>query len=99
MVRRHRNKIRCIRNREGEWFYEEDKVKDHIQQGFIKLYTTKMEASHLNALTLGNSYFSFSDEEQELIGKEVSDEEIRRGLWALKPFKALGSDGIHAGFF
>ena len=99
VVCRHRNKIRCIRNGEGEWFYEEDKVKDHIQRGFIKLYTTKMEASHLIALTLGNSCFSFSNEERELIGKDVSDEEIRRGLWVLKPFKALGSDGLHARFF
>ena len=63
------------------------------------MYTMEMEASHLIALTLGNSCFSFSDEEQELIGKDVSDEEIRRGLWALKPFKAPGSDGLHAGFF
>ena len=27
------------------------------------------------------------------------EEEIRQGLWALKPFKALGVDGLHAGFF
>ena len=29
----------------------------------------------------------------------VLDEEIRQGLWALKPFKAIGPDGLHAGFF
>ena len=29
----------------------------------------------------------------------VTDEEIRQGLWSLKPFKAPGVDGLHAGFF
>ena len=27
------------------------------------------------------------------------DEEIRHALWSLKPFKSLGPDGLHAGFF
>lgn len=40
-----------------------------------------------------------SKEEEGLISKEVIDEEIRAGLWALKPFKALGVDGLHVGFF
>ena len=99
VVRRHRNKIRCIKNREEEWLHEEEKIKEHIQQSFIKLYTTEMEVSNMNAWSLDHSCFYVSNEEQELIGKEVSDEEIRKGLWALKPFKAPGADGLYAGFF
>nr|POE64448.1 line-1 reverse transcriptase like [Quercus suber] len=33
------------------------------------------------------------------IGREVSDEDVRNGLWGLKPFKALGPDGLHIGFY
>lgn len=29
----------------------------------------------------------------------ITDEEIAEGLWSLKPFKAPGPDGLHAGFF
>ena len=29
----------------------------------------------------------------------ITDREISEGLWALKPFKAPGPDGLHAGFF
>ena len=58
-----------------------------------------MEVSNLNAWTSDHSRFYFSNEEQELIGMDVSDEEIRKGLWAFKPFKAPGADGLHAGFF
>ena len=37
--------------------------------------------------------------ERESISGSASEEEIRAVVWALKPFKALGSDGLHAGFF
>nr|POE52456.1 line-1 reverse transcriptase like [Quercus suber] len=33
------------------------------------------------------------------IGREVSDEDVRNGLWGLKPFKALGLNGLHIGFY
>ena len=40
-----------------------------------------------------------SEVEKEWIGREVVDEDVRNGLWALKPFKAPGPNGLHAGFF
>ena len=30
---------------------------------------------------------------------DVTEEEIRVGLWALKPFKAPRPNGLHAGFY
>lgn len=29
----------------------------------------------------------------------MTEEEVRASLWALKPFKAPGADGLHAGFY
>ena len=40
-----------------------------------------------------------SEEEKCSISGEVSKEEIKAALWSLKAFKALGPDGLHAGFF
>ena len=37
--------------------------------------------------------------ERDNISGGVSEEEIKAALWSLKPFKALGPDGLHAGFF
>ena len=40
-----------------------------------------------------------SKEDKGSLNLPVSDDEIREGLWALKPFKAPGLDGLHAGVF
>ena len=40
-----------------------------------------------------------SEEEGSILAGPVLEDEIRLGLWALKPFKAPGPDGLHAGFF
>ena len=38
LVRRYRKKIRCIKDREGNWLTDEIETKDHILDGFKKLY-------------------------------------------------------------
>ena len=39
------------------------------------------------------------EEEKDNLIKDVTYDEIKVGLWSLKAFKALGVDGLHAGFF
>lgn len=43
IVRRHKNKIRCIKDDRGEWITNEEGVKQHILASFEKLYTTVLE--------------------------------------------------------
>ena len=99
VVRRQRNKIRCVMDRTGEWIYDEAKIKDHIQDGFSKLYTSKMCMVSIESLFANFSCYMLFEEESRWMGREVDDEEIKTALWSLKPFKAPGPDGIHAGFF
>ena len=49
LVRRHRNKIRCIKDRKGNWLIDEIVIKDHIQDGFKKLYRTELEVIPINS--------------------------------------------------
>ena len=83
----------------GEWIYDENKVKDHIQSEFTKLYTSGLSVAYLFSLVSNFSCCKLSDVEMMRVGREVSDEEIREALWSLKAFKAPGPDGLHAGFF
>lgn len=42
-------KIRGIRDRVGEWIFEEDKIRDHVQKGFSDLYSMGMDLSMLRS--------------------------------------------------
>ena len=99
VVRRQRNKIRCMKDGSREWIVEEEAVKEHILRRFKKLYSTGMCISHRSSPISEFSCCFLSEEEKEWIGREVVDEDVRNGLWALKPFKAPGPNGLHAGFF
>ena len=99
MVRRHRIKIRCIKDSVGNWILNDLEIKDHIKAGFQKLYSTK---SLLSPIASNVSKFTcsyISKEDNTRIDTEVSNEEVRDGLWSLKSFKAPGPDGLHVGFF
>ena len=99
VVRRQRNKIRCLMDGNGEWIYDEDKVKDHIQSEFAKLYTFDLSVAYLLSPVSKFSCCKLSDVEKLRMGREVSDEDIKEALWSLKAFKAPGPDGLHDGFF
>ena len=40
-----------------------------------------------------------NEAEISLVDRPITNEEIKASLWALKPFKAPGPDGLHTGFF
>ena len=50
-------------------------------------------------LTVSQWQLRLSELEKESISGEPSEEEVKAALWSLKPFKAPGPDGLHAGFF
>ena len=78
---------------------EERAAKEHILRGFKKLYSTSMCMSHRSSLISEFSCCFLFEEEKEWIGREVVEEDVRNGLWALKPFKALWPDSLHARFY
>ena len=99
VVRRQRNKIRCLKDGMGEWIVEEEAVKEHILNGFRKLYSTDLEMSYSVSAVSEFSGSFLSEEERNWMGREVSDEDVKVGLWTLKLFKALGPDDLHASFY
>lgn len=99
MVRRNRNKIRCIKDNNGEWIMEEDGVKEFILAGYRELFSTKLIYSSLSSEVSHFSRCFLTDEEKNRLNMQTSGEEIRASLWALKAFKAPKPNGLHAGFF
>ena len=99
IVMRQRNKIRCLKNSVGEWIDNEEAVKKHILVRFEKLYSTEMYMSSRQSPISEFACCFLIEEERDWIGRDVMEEEIKDGLWSLRPFKAPCPDGLHVGFY
>lgn len=98
-TRRKRNHIALIKNEMGDWITDERGTMNHFREGFISLYTS----SHMSSprvFTRSSSWGShLSDEVSCSFRTMVSLEKVKDALWSMKPYKALGPDELHAGFF
>ena len=82
-----------------EWVHEESAIKEVVRSGFNAIYTTSFVAGSRGDPSLSQWQARLTNKEKESIGGVASEEEIKSALWSLKAFKALGPDGLHAGFF
>ena len=99
IVRRRRNRISRKKNDMGEWITSEGGAVSFIREGFSKLFSTTLVCSPLLNPQPSRWQAVLSKEDKGSLNMLVSDDEIRAGLWALKPYKAPAPDGLHAGVF
>ena len=99
IIKRKHNRIRRIMNQSGEWAEDEDQVMDIILSGYKELYQTQ----HLTSISTVDFEIEWaialSDEDSRKLSVMPSNTEILKALSSLKPYKAPGVDGLHAGFF
>ena len=79
----------------GSW----RKVKEFILTGYKKLFSTELNYSTLSSEVSHFSSCFLTEEEKNKLNQQISEEEIRAGMWAFKAFKAPGPDDLHASFF
>ena len=87
LVRRHRNKIRSLKNSVGEWITNEEDIKNLILSGFQEIFQTELVEAPLDSEVKFFSCCFLSEEERSCLAAPISDEEIKQGLWSLKAFK------------
>ena len=88
-----------MKDRVGNWLHGDREIADFIGKGFIELFTSDL---CLVSLANWNPLFwhtYLNEEEVTSVDFVVIEEEITTGIWGLKPFKAPGPNGLHAGFF
>ena len=61
IVRRHRNKIRCLKVSDDRWLTEEVDIKNHIREFYKNLYITEFPMAPITSDVSGFSY-CFLDE-------------------------------------
>ena len=62
LVKRHRNKIRTLKNFVGEWITNEEGVKEYILLGFKEIFQTELLTSPFDFEVLYSSCSSFTKE-------------------------------------
>ncbi|KAL0015069.1 hypothetical protein SO802_002138 [Lithocarpus litseifolius] len=89
--------IRGIQNSVGEWITNEDEIKISILSDYQQLFEIGLPYSNWASEVKGFSCTFLLDEDRTNLAALVYEDEIKQGLWALKPFKAPGADGSMRG--
>ena len=98
IVRRSANIISCIKLENEDWIFDLEQIKQYFREGFLKLYTTECLSSTRD-MTLEMTCCRLSEHEVVELASIPSNAEIYEALKSMKPYKAPGPDGLHAGFF
>lgn len=99
LARRKRNHIASVMDDRGEWITNIREVTEFFHRGFFSLYAISHEStSHIPHQTV-QWHGHLTDEVKSSLDTTVFIKEIKDALWSMKPYKALGPDGLYAGFF
>lgn len=82
-----------------ETMWEGYDLNKHIVEFFSDLYSEEAEFSMMRLSETPVGIRKLDDSCLSTILSIPSMEEIKEACWSLKPFKAPGTDGLHAGFF
>ncbi|GLT61796.1 hypothetical protein SLA2020_344780 [Shorea laevis] len=95
---RNHNRIHCLRSSNEEWITDPRGIANLIRNHFVHLFSSSLEHSFHDSF---NNLRVDSSSLIDLSGLDgiPDDQEIRAGLFCLKPFKAPGPDGLHPAFF
>ena len=97
--RRSKNRITCVQNSEGEWCRNLEEVKEIFNLSFKKLYKSEQVFCSITPQWRSDWCAKLSQEEVGSLTNIPSDGQIWNALKSMKPYKAPGVDGLHAGFF
>ena len=99
LARRSRNRISNIMNEEGVWVHDVEQVQEVFINSFVKLYQTDQSACPRVQRWDSEWCMRLEMNEANVVGLMPSDSEIWDALRSMKPYKASGSDRIHASFY
>lgn len=96
IARRKRNRIEMLKDANGDWISDDERLKDMAVEFYEDLYRDDHMANHVE---LNNLFPSLDETSIRDIHLDLQDWEIKSALFSMGPLKAPGVDGLHALFF
>lgn len=98
LVNRRKNRIRGLKNFEGNWIFDQREVRDLVNEFFKNLYKSWKESCPRRLAAREGMDFQEITNLTRALSIPVSNGEIWAAFRSLKPYKAPGLDGLHPGF-
>lgn len=95
--RKKRNTIQKLRKEDGSWVEKAEQLKEYISNYFFSLFTST--AGQDNDIILQSVQPRVTDQMNELLCAEYTEEEVKAALNNIDDLKAAGPDGMPAIFF
>ncbi|GKU90851.1 hypothetical protein SLEP1_g4795 [Rubroshorea leprosula] len=95
---RNHNRIHCLQTSYEDWICDQQAIVDLIKNHFMHLFTSFLDCFYHDSFSnLGVGILESYD--LSFLDNPLTNEEIHNALFGLKPFKALGPNGLHPSFF
>ncbi|KAK9990720.1 hypothetical protein SO802_025705 [Lithocarpus litseifolius] len=97
IIRRMKNNVDAIKKEDGTWIYESNQIRKLFRDTFIELFKEEEISfpEHLEHLVLP----CITEDENDVLEKIPSPEEIKAVLFEMQDLKAPGPDGFPALFY
>lgn len=97
IARRRRNRILTIQDHEGVWQSDAETLKGMTQSFFRDLYSAPEEP--LPPYHIRGHFPTLPNDAYSSLARDITLEEVRKGIFDMSPLKAPGEDGLPALFF
>jgi hypothetical protein len=95
--RKKRNTIKILRREDGNWVEGEEKLKEHVENYFLNLFTSTAGPNNEELLQVVTP--RVSKEMNESLCAEYTEEEVKEAMFNIGDLKAPGLDGMPAIFY
>lgn len=96
VYRRRRNKISMLKNDDGEWALTPESLKAMVSAYYANLFSTD---NNVGLARIDVDCPVFPTDQIQPLDSCITIAEVKQALFQMKPWKAPGNDGFHAGLF
>ena len=99
LQRRKKNEIKGIENLHGVLVIEKGQIVEELENYFSNIFSTTLPDDNYLVAVLDYVDCRISDDKRASLDAPFSAEEIQSAFFDLAPWKVLGPDGFHVGYF